>query len=163
MNEWMNEWRTWRNGHPIQNRWMSEWNEQGQFSHRTWIGSQLGLQTRPRMLTWFKTGMHLINIYINFHGASQLWLHQWKSALALDFLNFGVMDEIYVRRISLSQGGSHIMYTYSVSGMQANNRIFSPCSRRSINSVLQSKSPNCFLPKSQTFCGNHKREQGDKY
>ena len=54
------------------------------------------------------------------------------------------------------------MYTYSVSGMEANNRGFSPCSRRSINSVLESKSTDCFSAKSEAFCGNHKREEGEE-
>ncbi|CAL4171653.1 unnamed protein product, partial [Meganyctiphanes norvegica] len=33
---------------------------------------------------------------------------------------------------SASQGGPHIMYTYSVSGYDINNKLFSPCSLRSI-------------------------------
>jgi len=60
------------------------------------------------------------------------------------------------------QGGSYIMYTYAVSGLETNNRYFSPCSRRSINAVLESKSTLCFDPKSASFCGNHKREEGEE-
>jgi hypothetical protein len=42
------------------------------------------------------------------------------------------------------KGGKHIMYTYSVSGYDPNNHIFSPCSRRSMGAVLAAKSTKCF-------------------
>ena len=36
---------------------------------------------------------------------------------------------------SASQGGSYLMYTYSVSGYDVNNKKFSPCSLRFIRKV----------------------------
>ena len=36
---------------------------------------------------------------------------------------------------SASQGGSYLMYTYSVSGYDINNKKFSPCSLRFIRKV----------------------------
>jgi len=59
---------------------------------------------------------------------------------------------------SASQGGSHIMYTYSVSGYDINNRLFSPCSVRSIQKVLMSKSSRCFDEPEDSFCGNQRVE-----
>ncbi|CAB4064239.1 ADAM17 [Lepeophtheirus salmonis] len=46
---------------------------------------------------------------------------------------------------SASQGGSYLMYTYSVSGYDINNKKFSPCSLRFIRKVLLAKSSRCFL------------------
>ncbi|XP_071441770.1 ADAM 17-like protease isoform X1 [Hetaerina americana] len=53
-----------------------------------------------------------------------------------------------------SQGGSFLMYTYSVSGYDLNNKRFSPCSLRSIRKVLQAKSGRCFSEPEESFCGN---------
>ncbi|CAH0559389.1 unnamed protein product [Brassicogethes aeneus] len=55
---------------------------------------------------------------------------------------------------SASQGGSFLMYTYSVSGYDVNNKRFSPCSLRSIRKVLQAKSGRCFSEPEESFCGN---------
>lgn len=60
------------------------------------------------------------------------------------------------------KGGSYIMYTYSVSGMEKNNQIFSPCSRRAMNAVLDAKSADCFQRKSESFCGNLHKEPGEE-
>lgn len=82
---------------------------------------------------------------------------------------------------SASQGGSYLMYTYSVSGYDVNNKVgknweffdhlyiklsnipqkFSPCSLRSIRKVLQAKSGKCFSEPEESFCGNL-RVEGDE-
>ncbi|KAK9721989.1 Reprolysin family propeptide [Popillia japonica] len=62
---------------------------------------------------------------------------------------------------SASQGGSYLMYTYSVSGYDVNNKRFSPCSLRSIRKVLQAKSGKCFSEPEESFCGNL-RVEGDE-
>ncbi|XP_054265870.1 ADAM 17-like protease isoform X2 [Macrosteles quadrilineatus] len=62
---------------------------------------------------------------------------------------------------SASQGGSFLMYTYSVSGYDINNKRFSPCSLRSIRKVLQAKSGRCFSEPEESFCGNL-RVEGDE-
>lgn len=62
---------------------------------------------------------------------------------------------------SASQGGSYLMYTYSVSGYDVNNKRFSPCSLRSIRKVLQAKSGRCFSEPEESFCGNL-RVEGDE-
>ncbi|KAK4003561.1 LOW QUALITY PROTEIN: ADAM 17-like protease [Daphnia magna] len=53
-----------------------------------------------------------------------------------------------------SQGGSYLMYTYSVSGYDVNNKKFSPCSLRSIRAVLLAKAGRCFTEPEESFCGN---------
>ena len=55
---------------------------------------------------------------------------------------------------SASQGGSYLMYTYSVSGYDINNKKFSPCSLRFIRKVLLAKSGRCFTEPEESFCGN---------
>lgn len=55
---------------------------------------------------------------------------------------------------SASKGGSYLMYTYSVSGYDVNNKRFSPCSLRSIRAVLLAKSSRCFTEPEESFCGN---------
>jgi len=55
---------------------------------------------------------------------------------------------------SASQGGSYLMYTYSVSGYDVNNKRFSPCSLRFIRKVLLAKSSRCFTEPEESFCGN---------
>ncbi|KAL1464303.1 hypothetical protein WDU94_003964 [Cyamophila willieti] len=62
---------------------------------------------------------------------------------------------------SASQGGSYLMYTYSVSGYDVNNKRFSPCSLRSIRKVLEAKSGKCFSEPEESFCGNL-RVEGDE-
>lgn len=62
---------------------------------------------------------------------------------------------------SASQGGSYLMYTYSVSGYDVNNKRFSPCSLRSIRKVLLAKSGRCFSEPEESFCGNL-RVEGDE-
>ncbi|XP_068218960.1 ADAM 17-like protease isoform X2 [Palaemon carinicauda] len=58
-------------------------------------------------------------------------------------------------------GGSYVMYTYSVSGYDVNNNKFSPCSLRSIRKVLLAKSPRCFIQPQESYCGNQ-RVEGDE-
>jgi len=62
---------------------------------------------------------------------------------------------------SASQGGSYLMYTYSVSGYDINNKKFSPCSLRFIRKVLLAKSGRCFTEPEESFCGNL-RVEGDE-
>ena len=59
------------------------------------------------------------------------------------------------------QGGSYLMYTYSVSGYDVNNKKFSPCSLRFIRKVLLAKSSRCFTEPEESFCGNL-RVEGDE-
>ncbi|XP_060873090.1 ADAM 17-like protease isoform X1 [Metopolophium dirhodum] len=61
-----------------------------------------------------------------------------------------------------SQGGSFLMYTYSVSGYDINNKRFSPCSLRSIRKVLQAKSARCFSEPEESFCGNLRVEGNEE-
>ncbi|XKL62355.1 hypothetical protein PGB90_002188 [Kerria lacca] len=63
---------------------------------------------------------------------------------------------------SASQGGSYLMYTYSVSGYDVNNKKFSPCSLRSIRKVLQAKSGRCFSEPQESFCGNLRVEKNEE-
>ncbi|XP_074656602.1 ADAM 17-like protease [Tubulanus polymorphus] len=58
--------------------------------------------------------------------------------------------------------GKFIMYPYSVSGYDKNNKYFSPCSRRAIAAVLTAKSDLCFAMPSPGFCGNHLVEPGEQ-
>lgn len=58
--------------------------------------------------------------------------------------------------------GSFLMYSYSVSGLDVNNRKFSPCSIRSIRKVLESKSDICFTVPEKSFCGNSLVEEGEE-
>ncbi|XP_023216169.1 ADAM 17-like protease isoform X2 [Centruroides sculpturatus] len=59
-------------------------------------------------------------------------------------------------------GGSYLMYTYSVSGYDPNNKKFSPCSIRSIRAVLLAKANKCFLKPEESFCGNSLVEEGEE-
>lgn len=61
-----------------------------------------------------------------------------------------------------SIGGKYIMFTYSVSGIDSNNKIFSPCSKRSIGAVLRVKADVCFSKKAGGFCGNSHVEEGEE-
>ncbi|PNF41113.1 ADAM 17-like protease [Cryptotermes secundus] len=63
---------------------------------------------------------------------------------------------------SASQGGSYLMYTYSVSGYDINNKRFSPCSLRSIRKVLLAKSGRCFSEPQESFCGNLRVEADEE-
>ncbi|KAK3755747.1 hypothetical protein QZH41_019973, partial [Actinostola sp. cb2023] len=58
-------------------------------------------------------------------------------------------------------GGKFIMYPASVSGQRSNNKLFSPCSKRQIASVLVSKS-HCFTVPREKICGNYKKEPGEE-
>lgn len=59
-------------------------------------------------------------------------------------------------------GGSYLMYTYSVSGYDPNNKRFSPCSIRSIRAVLLAKASRCFSKPEESFCGNSLVEEGEQ-
>lgn len=63
---------------------------------------------------------------------------------------------------SATGGGKYIMFTYSVTGTDSNNKIFSPCSRRSIGSVLKVKADVCFSKQAGGFCGNSHVEHGEQ-
>lgn len=57
--------------------------------------------------------------------------------------------------------GKYIMYTYSVSGLEENNRKFSVCSRMAIGQVLISKSHLCFEKETDAFCGDGRVDDGE--
>uniref|UniRef100_A0A914V897 ADAM 17-like protease n=1 Tax=Plectus sambesii TaxID=2011161 RepID=A0A914V897_9BILA len=61
---------------------------------------------------------------------------------------------------SYQGGGSYIMHTYSVTGYDKNNKLFSPCSQRMVGAVLSAKSSLCFAPEQDRFCGNGRVENG---
>ncbi|XP_045483006.1 ADAM 17-like protease [Harmonia axyridis] len=63
---------------------------------------------------------------------------------------------------SSKNNGSYLMYSYSVSGYDKNNKEFSPCSIRSIRKVLEAKSHLCFSVPENSFCGNSKVEEGEE-
>ncbi|VDP08976.1 unnamed protein product [Soboliphyme baturini] len=62
----------------------------------------------------------------------------------------------------LREGGPYLMYLYSVSGYDPNNKVFSPCSRRAIKAVLVEKSLLCFTEPQPSFCGNQRIEEGEE-
>lgn len=62
---------------------------------------------------------------------------------------------------SEADGGKFIMYPASVSGQWKNNKLFSPCSKRRILNVLQSKS-FCFHEPRTEICGNYKKEKDEE-
>ncbi|XP_037572952.2 disintegrin and metalloproteinase domain-containing protein 10 [Dermacentor silvarum] len=63
-----------------------------------------------------------------------------------------------------SPKGNYIMFPRATTGLEPNNRVFSPCSRRSmgqlVHSILENKHDreNCFLAHQESFCGNNVRE-----
>nr|UST29447.1 ADAM 17-like protease [Haliclona caerulea] len=59
-------------------------------------------------------------------------------------------------------GGKFIMYPASVSGQRANNKRFSPCSKRQVDAVLRAKSHLCFTEPRERICGNYKIEPGEE-
>ncbi|XP_055339465.1 ADAM 17-like protease isoform X2 [Paramacrobiotus metropolitanus] len=59
-------------------------------------------------------------------------------------------------------GGRYLMYMYSVTGLETNNKFFSPCSRRSIRDVLLGKSGGCFQKPQKSLCGNFLVEDGEE-
>lgn len=61
-----------------------------------------------------------------------------------------------------AEGGKFIMYPASVSGQFQNNKEFSPCSKRRILGVLQSKSQFCFTEPRNEICGNYKKEANEE-
>eukprot|EP00794_Sanderia_malayensis_P012069 gene12069-13313_t len=59
-------------------------------------------------------------------------------------------------------GGKYMMYPTSVSGLKPNNQKFSPCSKRSIEEVLNVKRTRCFKSKIGQYCGNFEVEKNLK-
>ncbi|XP_067938155.1 ADAM 17-like protease isoform X2 [Watersipora subatra] len=60
------------------------------------------------------------------------------------------------------QGGKHIMYTYSVSGFDPNNKKFSSCSSASIGQVLKNKKSDCFSEMTSSTKGNFRRDEDEE-
>ncbi|KAL5005733.1 hypothetical protein ScPMuIL_016891 [Solemya velum] len=59
--------------------------------------------------------------------------------------------------------GKYLMYSFSVTGEDPNNKIFSPCSINSMKRVLQAKASTCFVaPREETPCGNGKIDAGEE-
>ncbi|XP_065302817.1 disintegrin and metalloproteinase domain-containing protein 10-like isoform X4 [Dermacentor albipictus] len=64
--------------------------------------------------------------------------------------------------------GNYIMFPRATTGLEPNNRRFSPCSRRSmgllVRSILENKGDreNCFLAHQHSFCGNNVREDKEE-
>uniref|UniRef100_A0A2C9KQI0 Peptidase M12B domain-containing protein n=1 Tax=Biomphalaria glabrata TaxID=6526 RepID=A0A2C9KQI0_BIOGL len=66
---------------------------------------------------------------------------------------------------SRSGKGKYLMYPYSVSGYDANNLLFSPCSRELMSRVLKLKRDSCFSEKSydtNQVCGNGIIDEGEE-
>ncbi|XP_069139194.1 ADAM 17-like protease [Argopecten irradians] len=69
-----------------------------------------------------------------------------------------------------SSGGKFIMYPSSTTGYQANNQLFSPCSRQYVFKVLESKGYDCFSEKSPDdeatggigLCGNGRIDKDEE-
>ena len=63
-----------------------------------------------------------------------------------------------------SKGGHYIMYPTSEEGYYSNNALFSPCSRKEVYKVLESKASNCLTTPSPylAFCGNGRKEGGEE-
>ncbi|GAV05778.1 hypothetical protein RvY_15856 [Ramazzottius varieornatus] len=59
-------------------------------------------------------------------------------------------------------GGRFLMYMYSVSGLESNNKFFSPCSRRSVRDVIINKAASCFYRPEKSLCGNFLVEEGEE-
>lgn len=79
--------------------------------------------------------------------------------------NFGAEhdpDDITDCAPSEDRGGKYVMYPIAVSGDRSNNKLFSPCSKRSILKRLRSKSPSCFTQRTVNVCGNSRVEQGEE-
>ncbi|KAH9498811.1 hypothetical protein Btru_005208 [Bulinus truncatus] len=61
-----------------------------------------------------------------------------------------------------SEGGNYIMWDRAGVGTQPNNKLFSPCSLRSIGETIEYS--DCFLPRSlhSSFCGNGIVDEGEE-
>ncbi|XP_063720609.1 ADAM 17-like protease isoform X2 [Symsagittifera roscoffensis] len=65
---------------------------------------------------------------------------------------------------SSNRGGAYLMNARAVSGLQRNNRLFSPCSRASIGRILANRADECFVWESDShvgYCGNSKLDPGE--
>jgi len=56
-------------------------------------------------------------------------------------------------KFSLRSDGNYIMFSRATSGLNHNNKLFSPCSIRNISAVLEVKS-SCFIRSDAPICGN---------
>lgn len=59
-------------------------------------------------------------------------------------------------------GGKYLMSQYAQKGYDANNVLFSPCSRKLIRDVLIGKWESCFQEEMTSFCGNGIVEDGEE-
>ena len=76
--------------------------------------------------------------------------------------NWGAEHDPDLAECSPVRGGGYIMHTFSLGGYDRNNKIFSPCSKRSITEVLRYKSLSCFISHRKSFCGNGIVDQGEE-
>lgn len=58
--------------------------------------------------------------------------------------------------------GKYIMWAFAVTGWEDNNLVFSPCSKRWVAPVLQSKADFCFTEKLTGLCGNGLIDEGEE-
>jgi disintegrin and metalloproteinase domain-containing protein 17 len=68
--------------------------------------------------------------------------------------NLGAEHDSNECRPDPSRGGAFLMHPYAVMGFEANNRVFSNCSRIAIGQVLKRKSASCFIAVTDNVCGN---------
>lgn len=76
--------------------------------------------------------------------------------------NWGAEHDPDLAECSPASGGGYIMHTYSLAGYDRNNKLFSPCSKRSITEVLRYKSLSCFISNRKSFCGNGVVDEGEE-
>lgn len=75
--------------------------------------------------------------------------------------NWGAEHDPDLEECSPRSGG-YIMHTYSLAGYERNNKVFSPCSKRSIAEVLKYKSLGCFVSHRKSYCGNGIVDAGEE-
>lgn len=82
--------------------------------------------------------------------------------------NFGSPHDTSAQCAPGGSEGNYIMFARATSGDQKNNRLFSPCSRSKMNSVMDVKgrcSGNaecCFIAAAEAVCGNMVVEEGEE-
>uniref|UniRef100_A0A6G1SIJ3 ADAM 17-like protease n=1 Tax=Aceria tosichella TaxID=561515 RepID=A0A6G1SIJ3_9ACAR len=68
--------------------------------------------------------------------------------------NLGAEHDSNECRPDPTKGGAYLMHPYAVMGFEANNKVFSNCSRLSIGQVIRRKAASCFIGVVDNVCGN---------